>query len=110
MPNIEQLIFMYSNFDRCRPQIMDYESARSTSHTTAKHPKESKKEAMSLLRCHAQNLSFEPICLETFNDARECLFKLDGHMRLCKNELELFDECREDPVRYEKFQSLTTPI
>ena len=35
-------------------------------------------------------LKFEPVCLDSFNDARECLFKFDGHMRVCKSELHLF--------------------
>ena len=43
-----------------------------------KHPKETKKEALDVLRCHSKNLTFEPVCLEPFNDARECLFRLDG--------------------------------
>ena len=42
------------------------------------HPKESKKEALALLKCHSKNLTFEPVCLDPFNDARECLFRLDG--------------------------------
>ena len=49
------------------------------------------------------SLSFEPVCLEAFNDARECLFKLDGQMRVCEPELNLFEECVHDPVRFEKF-------
>jgi hypothetical protein len=30
-------------------------------------------------------------------------------MRLCENELNLFDECVNDPVRYDKFLKLATP-
>ena len=56
------------------------------------------------------SLSFEPVCLEPFNDARECLFKLDGLLRVCEPELNLFEECVHDPVRFEKFQRLATPI
>ena len=83
MPNIEQLIFFYVNYDNCKKEILDYEEAWSTLSFADKHPKESKKEALNLLRCHSKHLTFEPVCLDSFNDARECMFKLDGHMRLC---------------------------
>ena len=49
------------------------------------------------------SLTFEPVCLDSFNDARECLFKMDGLLRVCEPELNLFEECVHDPVRYEKF-------
>ena len=109
MPTIEQMIFFHVNFDKCRKEIMKYESARSKNNLGIPHPKESKKEALDLLRCHSNNLKFEPVCLESFNDARECMFRLDGQMRLCHNELELFEECVHDPVRFDKFQKLATP-
>ena len=103
MPSIEQMIFFYVNFDKCRKQIITYEAARSTSSMNKRHPKESKAEALDLLRCHSNNLTFEPICLDPFNDARECLFRLDGQMRVCEPELNLFEECVHDPKRFAKF-------
>ena len=57
---------------------MEYENARWTMGSSTKHPKDSKKEAMNLLRAFSKHLTFEPICLGAFNDARECLFKMDG--------------------------------
>ncbi len=65
---------------------------------------------MDVLRCYARNLQFEPVCLNAFNDARECMFRLDGLVRLCEAELNLFEECVHDPVRYEKFERLATPV
>ena len=103
MPVIEQMIFFFVNFDRCRKQIATYEEKRNSNSQLTKHPKESKQEAIDVLRCHAQNLKFEPICVDSFNDARECLFRLDGQMRVCEPELNLFEECVHDPVRFEKF-------
>jgi hypothetical protein len=97
------MIFFYVNFDKCRKEIFKFEDKRNTSSSAKRHPKESKKEALDLLRCHSKNLSFEPICLESFNDARECMFKMDGQMRVCEPELNLFEECVHDPVRFEKF-------
>ena len=110
MPTIEQLIFFHVNFDKCRKEIIKYETARTTTSSAQMHPKETKQEALDLLRCHSKNLHFEPVCLESFNDARECMFKLDGQMRLCHNELELFEECVHDPIRFDKFQKLATPV
>ena len=112
MPTIEQLIFFHVNFDKCRKEIMKYEKARDNIlvFSGSTHPKEYKKESLDLLRCHSKNLHFEPVCLEAFNDARECMFKLDGQMRLCHNELELFEECVHDPVRFDKFTKLATPV
>ena len=31
-------------------------------------------------------------------------------MRVCEPELNLFEECVHDPVRFEKFQRLATPV
>lgn len=83
IPNYEQLIFFYKNFDICRKEVIAYEEARAKPGMMQKHPKEYKAEALDLLRCNARNLKFEPVCLDSFNDARECMFKMDGHMRLC---------------------------
>lgn len=83
MPNIEQMIFFYVNFDKCRKEIIKFEDARNTPGPIQKHPQEYKAEALDVLRCHSKNITFEPVCLESFNDARECLFRLDGQMRVC---------------------------
>ena len=69
---------MYVNFDKCRKEIIRYENARNTNNMMTKHPKDTKKEALDVLRCHSKHLTFEPVCLDPFNDARECLFRLDG--------------------------------
>ena len=103
MPSIEQMIFFYVNFDKCRKEIIRYEDKRATISMAKKHPKESKPEALDLLRCHSKNLKFEPVCLDSFNDARECLFKMDGQLKVCEPELNLFEECVHDPKRYAKF-------
>lgn len=97
------------NFDKCRKEIARFEDKRNSNNMIQKHPKESKKEALDVLRCHSQNLTFEPVCLESFNDARECLFRLDGQMRVCEPELNLFEECVHDPVRFAKFRAMATP-
>ena len=54
-------------------------------------------------------MRFEPICLDAFNDARECLFQTDAQVRLCENELHLFEECQHNPIAYAEFLKLGTP-
>ena len=103
------MIFAFANFDKCRKEIIRYENARNSNSTIARHPKETKAEALDVLRCHTKNLEFEPVCLDAFNDARECLFKMDGQMRVCEPELHLFEECVHDPVRFAKFKNMATP-
>ena len=109
MYKFQNLIFTYVNFDKCRKEIIRYEDKRNSNNINQKHPKESKKEALDVLRCHSKNLTFEPVCLEPFNDARECLFRLDGQMRVCEPELNLFEECVHDPKRFAQFQKMATP-
>ena len=50
------------------------------------------------------------MCKDSFNDACECLFKIDGQMRVCEPELNLFEECVHDPKAFAQFQSLATPV
>lgn len=50
----------------------------------------------------------EPICNAPFNDARECLFRSKMKLRLCKNELDYFEECYHDPISFAKFQAVST--
>ena len=54
MPSIENMIFFYINFDKCRKQIIRYEDKRSSISHLKKHPKDSKAEALSLLKCHSK--------------------------------------------------------
>jgi hypothetical protein len=104
------MIFMYANFDRCRKEVIRFEEKRATPNMSKRHPQDSKKEALDLLRCYSKNLEFEPICLDSFNDARECLFKMDGQMRVCEPELNQFEECRHDPKAFARFKALATPV
>ena len=103
------MIFGYVNFDKCRKEIIRYETKRNNNSMGHKHPKDSKAEALDVLKCHSKNLTFEPVCLDAFNDARECLFRLDGQLRVCEPEVNLFEECVHDPERFAKFKAMATP-
>lgn len=52
------MIFFYVNFDKCRKEIVKYENKRNTNSVNKRHPKESKKEALDLLRCHSKKYAF----------------------------------------------------
>ena len=54
------------------------------------------------------SLQFEPICNNPFNEARECLYRSRLKLRFCKNELDMFEECKRDPISYAKFVELGT--
>ena len=41
--NIEQMIFFYVNFDKCRRQIINYEEKRATPNMDKRHPRDSKR-------------------------------------------------------------------
>ena len=101
---------MYVNFDKCRKEIIRYENKRAAPSMSKRHPQDSKKEALDVLRCHSKHLEFEPVCLDSFNDARECLFKMDGQMRVCEPEINQFEECVHDPKAFARFQALATPV
>ena len=52
----------------------------------------------------------EPVCLEPFNNARECLYRSEMKLRLCKNHLDYFEECYHDPVGYKMFMETATAV
>ena len=35
---------------------------------------------------------------------------MDGQMRICEPELNLFEECVHDPKSYARFQAMATPV
>lgn len=47
------MIFFYVNFDKCRKEIIKYEDKRNSISALKRHPKESKKEALDVLKCHS---------------------------------------------------------
>ena len=48
------MIFFYVNFDKCRKEIIRYENKRNTPSMNKRHPKDSKAEALDVLRCHSK--------------------------------------------------------
>ena len=52
----------------------------------------------------------ERICNTPFIEARECLFRSKMKLRLCKSQLDLFEECYHDSVTYAKFEEVGTRI
>ncbi len=52
----------------------------------------------------------DPICLGSFNDARECLFKADGNLYNCKTFLNEYVHCQKDPVDFKSFLESSTKL
>lgn len=45
----------------------------------------------------------DPICVPSFNDARECLFKGDGHLYNCRPYISEYVHCQNNPVNFKTF-------
>ena len=45
-------------------------------------------------------MKVKPLCLWSFNNARECLFKSDGSIYTCNKWVQYFEDCEIDPVEY----------
>ena len=50
----------------------------------------------------------DPMCLDIFNDSRECLFKSDGNLLDCKPFLNQYVLCQKDPEDYKLFLNDST--
>ena len=50
----------------------------------------------------------EPICLDAFNDARECMFKSDGNQYNCKAYIKAFGNCQRNPAEFRLFLEAST--
>jgi hypothetical protein len=74
------------------------------------HPKETLPEAREVLSCFAKNIKFEPVCNIAFNEARECLFRSKVKLGYCNSELEMFENCKNDPIGYQRFLELGTQV
>jgi hypothetical protein len=54
------------------------------------------------------SIEYEPICLKPFNDARECLFRSTLKLRQCKEDIDLFELCFNNPQEYAKMEEAAT--
>lgn len=50
----------------------------------------------------------EPICVDTFNDARECMFKADGSLFNCRDVVNEYVYCQKDPEDFRRFLAAST--
>ena len=51
----------------------------------------------------------EPLCLDPFNEARECMFRSDGNLYNCKETIKLYANCQKNPVEFKDFLEVSTP-
>ncbi len=66
------------------------------------------KEAKALYDCFRGQMNVQPMCLRTFNNARECLFKSDGTITSCQKWINYFEDCERNPQVWEKFEKMAT--
>jgi hypothetical protein len=50
----------------------------------------------------------EPLCLDPFNDARECMFKADGNAYNCREYIKAFGNCQRNPAEFKQFLEAST--
>lgn len=50
----------------------------------------------------------EPLCLDSFNDARECMFQSDGNVYNCRPYIKLFGNCQRNPAEFKEFLEAST--
>lgn len=77
--SFEVLIHSHYGFDLCRKEIEDFEVCRDTNTPFPSNPEKCKTQQKTLLACYDRASKVEPLCLNMFNNARECLFKCDGN-------------------------------
>ena len=68
------LLYSYAATDKCRKDIVNYETCKSKGKIMKENPIECENETIKLVDCYNKNETIEPICIKPFNDARECLF------------------------------------
>ena len=55
-------------------------------------------------------MKIDNLCLQPFNEARECLFATDYAMNACTVPMDHFTQCQLDPKKYADFMKLATPM
>lgn len=106
--SFEVIIHSQYAFDFCREDVRGYEECRQTDSPVPRDPKECKAQARQLHECYKEAEKMEPVCLDIFNDARECMFKSDGHMYNCKEYLNQYAFCQARPQDYQHFLTAST--
>jgi len=105
----EVMIHSQYAFDACRKEIQDFEDCRQTDISSPREPTECKDKSRAVLGCYRESEKMEPLCLDPFNDARECMFKADGNLYNCKGTIKLYVNCQKNPVEFKEFLAASTP-
>jgi len=108
--SFEILIHSQYAFDVCRKEIQEYEDCRQTDTPIPKDPILCVDKARPVIGCYKQAEKLEPLCLDSFNDARECMFKADGNLYNCRETIKLFVNCQKDPTDFKDFLAASTEV
>ena len=106
--SFEVMIHSEYAFDACRQEVSDYEDCRQTDSPTPRNPMDCREKSRTLVSCYRQSERIEPLCLDTFNDARECMFQSDGNVYNCRPYIKLFGNCQRNPVEFKDFLEAST--
>eukprot|EP01017_Pseudomicrothorax_dubius_P037912 TRINITY_DN5615_c0_g1_i2.p1 TRINITY_DN5615_c0_g1~~TRINITY_DN5615_c0_g1_i2.p1 ORF type:complete len:133 (-),score=27.03 TRINITY_DN5615_c0_g1_i2:81-479(-) len=104
----EVLIHGQYAFDACRDEVYAYEDCRQTDSPVPRDPAECETKSRAVLGCFRKAERVEPICIDSFNDARECLFKADGNLFSCKDVVNEYVYCQKDPLSFKNFLAAST--
>jgi len=106
----EVVIHSQFAFDACRKEVYDYEDCRQTGSIQQKNPRECREKSRALLSCYKTSEKMEPLCLDSFNDARECMFKSDGNALSCREFMKLYANCQKNPEEFKSFLEASTEV
>jgi hypothetical protein len=99
-PTDELLLHAQRAFDVCRKEVYDYEDCTNLDYFGTSRPELCSAESLSLMKCYNKVERVEPICMDAFNNYRECYFMYAGYMVKCEREVEEFNRCQENPRWY----------
>mmetsp|Transcript_34368 Transcript_34368/g.60237 ORF Transcript_34368/g.60237 Transcript_34368/m.60237 type:complete len:127 (-) Transcript_34368:15-395(-) len=99
-PTDELILHSQRAFDVCRKEVYDYEDCLNLDYYSKTRPELCAAESLSLIKCYNKVERVEPICLQAFNNFRECYFMYGGQLLTCEREAEEFNRCQENPRWY----------
>ncbi|KAL4461080.1 hypothetical protein ABPG72_006459 [Tetrahymena utriculariae] len=106
--SFEVLIHSQYAFDVCREQVYNFEDCRQTDTPLPKDPIHCKAQAKEVISCYKEAEKMDPICLSSFNDSRECMFKSDGNLYNCKTWINQYVSCQKNPAAFAEFLEAST--
>lgn len=90
----------------CASEGFEYEQCKRSGGMAPPPFEVCEQQTKSFYDCFRGQMNVKPICLRSFNNARECLFKSDGSISNCQKWINYFEDCEESPSLWEKFEAM----